>query len=390
MRIAYIIEDDFNEKRGLMNATLNRIKYLKKIADFEVDVIAIQQYYGLIARFFKRAAKIKKQDHILVDNIRIKIIWKTFSLVDYILVYKLHGRPLSNRYFYKNQASLFRYYDLLSVHSNGGGELAYYVKMNYSIPYVKSWYGSDIHSIPFISSYFKSITIKSLKNANVNFFVSKDLLEKSNRLLYTDNKEVLYVGVRDGFKRYTEDQRSYLKERYGVTNNKVIAFVGGLVDIKNPMILPDIFKKVFDTYSGGLDFWIIGSGKLKNNIQNKCSKTGIKVKFWGYVSDVDLPDLLNCVNVLVIPSFNEGLPLVTLEALACGANVVGTRVGGISESIGWENTYELDDAFVDNIASRILQMITTKVEQACPKSMSWNLSAIRESEVYKEIVSLRK
>ena len=76
-----------------------------------------------------------------------------------------------------------------------------------------------------------------------------------------------------------------------------------------------------------------------------------------------MQDLLNSIDVLVLPSINEGLPLITVEALACGANVVGSRVGGIPESIGEDNAFALGDSFVDAISDRIVEMLENSVVQ---------------------------
>ena len=87
---------------------------------------------------------------------------------------------------------------------------------------------------------------------------------------------------------------------------------------------------------------------------------------------------MNCIDVLVLPSLNEGLPLVCAEALRCGANVVGSASGGIPEVIGQKNTFLLGDSFVEEISDRIVTMLSSKVTQTIPEELDWSVTAAKE------------
>src|SRR5690606_18370193 len=116
--------------------------------------------------------------------------------------------------------------------------------------------------------------------------------------------------------------------------------------------LPEIFTKLY-LYSNKFVFWIVGNGILEQELKERLNKSGVPFKMFGNVDPNKIPELMNCFDVLVLPSFNEGLPLVTLEAITCGSNVVGSNVGGISEVIGNENVFNLDNNFICNITNRI-------------------------------------
>ena len=107
---------------------------------------------------------------------------------------------------------------------------------------------------------------------------------------------------------------------------------------------------------------------------------------FGKVEPESVPELMNCLDVLILPSLNEGLPLVTLEALACGVNVVGSNVGGISESRK-KNVFDLDDDFAQNISNRIIEIIENN-EKPKPLSeeFSWNKAIEKEVGMYKNIL----
>ena len=63
----------------------------------------------------------------------------------------------------------------------------------------------------------------------------------------------------------------------------------------------------------------------------KSSASGLPVQFLGRRNDV--PDLMAAFDVLVVPSINEGMGRVILEAGAAGVPVVATRVGGIPDIV---------------------------------------------------------
>lgn len=103
------------------------------------------------------------------------------------------------------------------------------------------------------------------------------------------------------------------------------------------------------------------------------------ISFLGNVEAEDMPALMNCVDVLVLPSLNEGLPLVCAEALKCGANVVGSDVGGIAEVIGHQNVVPHGPDFVSQFAQKVVSMLEARAEssddalsaQQLPPEISW-------------------
>jgi len=78
---------------------------------------------------------------------------------------------------------------------------------------------------------------------------------------------------------------------------------------------------------------IVGDGPLAAELHELASELGVadRVVFLGRVPSV--PPVLAAADVVVLPSFSEGMPLVVLEALALGRPVVASRVGGIPEVI---------------------------------------------------------
>lgn len=82
-----------------------------------------------------------------------------------------------------------------------------------------------------------------------------------------------------------------------------------------------------------VNFLVVGDGPLKEELQQEAIELGLqnRVTFAGHREDI--PDILATLDVFVLPSVTEGLPLTILEAMAAGKPVVATKVGGIPEAI---------------------------------------------------------
>ncbi|MCH7641537.1 glycosyltransferase family 4 protein, partial [Patescibacteria group bacterium] len=84
-------------------------------------------------------------------------------------------------------------------------------------------------------------------------------------------------------------------------------------------------------------FWIVGKAalKFKNLIKDQSRQLGIveKLKYWGYITDIEKFELLARAHVLINPSVHEGWGLVNIEANAVSTPVVGYNVHGMRDSV---------------------------------------------------------
>ena len=71
----------------------------------------------------------------------------------------------------------------------------------------------------------------------------------------------------------------------------------------------------------------------------------------------DIASLLRDTDVVVLPSENEGLALITFEAMAMGVPIVSTRVQGQDELVPPELLVEFDDDMVVNMADTIMRLL---------------------------------
>ena len=388
-KIAIISDGNIYNRKGQFNAVHNRIKYLKNIVDYDIDVFLLSTYDTLLSRLLRHSSNVPKIRSTEIDGIKYNIKWIKFSIIDYILFIKFKKNAIFKTRFLKKLSKEFSKYDLLSAHSYDSGMLAFITNQCYGTPYCVTWHGSDIHSLPNANKFARNDIKRIIENAKCNFFVSRKLLEQSNQITTKGTKIILYNGYNENFKKYAETTREQIKKELNVENKKVVGFVGNLIEIKNANLLPSIFHSIKKKYPESIAFWIIGDGHLRHSIEKTISddKT-INVKFLGNQPPESIPNFMNCLDVLVLPSKNEGLPLVTIEAIACGANVVGSNVGGISEVIGKDFCFELNDNFVNNIASKVVELLYQPQPQTLSNVFNWENTAIKENTIYKKILQI--
>ena len=106
-----------------------------------------------------------------------------------------------------------------------------------------------------------------------------------------------------------------------------VVFVGRLSAQKNPLLLVRALE--------GLDVELdmVGQGELRGEVEEEAARRGVPVTFHGNLPHEALPRVINEGAVFVLPSLYEGHPKTLLEAMACGAAVVGSAVPGIQEVI---------------------------------------------------------
>lgn len=98
----------------------------------------------------------------------------------------------------------------------------------------------------------------------------------------------------------------------------------------------------------------------KSKIESRLSELGNKAVVHGYVSGFKKEGLFKKADVLVLPSYHEGLPLVIMEALGAGCAIISTRVGAIPEILGDENALWASIGSSHELAKQISRLLTDK------------------------------
>ncbi len=386
-KIAVIINGDLSiNRQGQINSAINRVKHLKKLDVFDIDVFCVQEYdYGLL-RILRHQKKITPKTVQETDNVIVNVIYKKVLLSDWLCENVFKIRPLYSSWCFRKIAWRMKGYDLIVGHSIVGGVVGLKTHSLYGTPYCVIWHGSDIHTNPVSNRHTKELSQNVLLMASGNIFVSLSLLNTAIKVFRNvAAPHVSYNAPAEQFIKYNDEQKKELRKKCGVVGKKVVAFVGNLVPVKNVFTLPGIFKNV-GTKCEDVVFWVIGDGMHRQALMNKMEEAGVECKFWGNQQPEAMPDLMNCIDVLVLPSKNESFGMVLVEAISCGANAVGSNRGGIPEVIGNENCFELDGSFEEKISKRIVYMLNNQVLQMVNNDYNWNTTALIEERIYSEIL----
>ncbi|ASY20500.1 glycosyltransferase [Candidatus Planktophila vernalis] len=147
-----------------------------------------------------------------------------------------------------------------------------------------------------------------------------------------------YVVVHPGVIQPKEYLKNFAHEQLGLDfpeSNLVCGFFGRVTGIKRPDRFLELVQKSSQR-SLPISFFIAGEGDLSQSIRSQINDLNLPVKWLGWQADVGL--VMSALDVLVICSDNEGLPLSAIEAGYMSKLVIGTNVGSISEVISDEIT----------------------------------------------------
>ncbi|HBF70020.1 MAG TPA: glycosyltransferase family 4 protein [Thermotoga sp.] len=279
------------------------------------------------------------------------------------------------------------------IHAHGmylpapAGVVARKVSEIWNVPYVVTLHGSDVN-LNMARRDVRDIYLETLENAARCIFVSRALLEKAKSFGYSGQNATVIPNGYDPDVFKPMDKNTVIKE-LGIykEDTQYVGFVGNLIPIKRADKLPEIFRKIAKELPN-TRFLIVGNGVLRDKILKEME--GLDVIFAGRVPQVEVAKYMNAMNVMVLPSRNEGWPCVVLEAQACGTCVVGSSNGGIPEAIGFdEYVVEEGENFEERFARKVVDVLKSGydrnrlIERA--KGFTWEEIVKREIKIYDQV-----
>lgn len=195
---------------------------------------------------------------------------------------------------------------------------------------------------------------------------------------------------------FPENEKRAFRQSFASESQKIVLYVGRLVNEKGVQVLIDAAPKVIHQYPE-TQFLIVGTGYFMETLKAQAAYSGIEqnVRFLGYVADADLLKLYQISDAVAIPSLYEPFGIVALEGMAAGTPVVVSDVGGLrdfvehgqngittyagnSDSLAWGILQVLRDA---GLAHHLINTATKAVEEV----YNWKMITKKTRETYEKV-----
>lgn len=192
-----------------------------------------------------------------------------------------------------------------------------------------------------------------------------------------------------------KSETAAVKRKFNLKDDFIL-FVGTIEPRKNLLTLVQALEKIFAHSAFRPQLVIVGKkGWLSEDLFSYIERSAVKeqILFTGYVSDDELRALYSACGVFVYPSLYEGFGLPPLEAMACGAPVVASRISSLVEVVGGAavlvppkepHSFASEIVKIFENEARRKQLSKQGVDRAA--QFSWRRTALSTLDVYRQLI----
>jgi len=153
------------------------------------------------------------------------------------------------------------------------------------------------------------------------------------------------------------------QSQIGNVSELVMLFLGRIGERKGVFDLLAVLAKNAEAWRNKIKVVIGGDGEIERLLsfvkENKLEEI---VEYAGWVDGKKKQDLLSRCDILILPSYNEGLPICVLEAMSYGKAIIATSVGGIPEVVkNGENGFLIAPGDKESLEKGICNLINNKI-----------------------------
>lgn len=227
-----------------------------------------------------------------------------------------------------------------------------------------------------ISGFFHKVNRKKIELYATDFWACSKAAGEyfyPSNIMDSDRFKTIPNAIDVGQFCFNNTIRERVRAELGISDQLVIGFVGRLHPQKNPFFLLDIFKEIH-TANPHTVLVMVGDGELRPAVQSKIKELRLDENVMLLGQRNDITQLMQAMDIFVLPSIFEGLGIVLIEAQACGlpcytsANVVPgeAKVTDLLHYVGLDKT-------ASDWSKKILQNGT------CQDRMKYNSVVLRSS-----------
>lgn len=125
---------------------------------------------------------------------------------------------------------------------------------------------------------------------------------------------------------------SRFADQIGTGDRIVVGTVGRLSVEKGASVLIEAASQICPDFPRAL-FVVVGDGPQRSSLEARVRELGMPGQFLFAGERNDVDQIYRSLDVYVLPSFQEGMPMALLEAMAAGLPVVATKVGGVPDLV---------------------------------------------------------
>jgi glycosyltransferase involved in cell wall biosynthesis len=213
------------------------------------------------------------------------------------------------------------------IHTHGYKENFYAILANCSLPKIATnhlWKGKSLKS-----RYYCLLDTFLIRFCDKIVGVSDEIVEHMNGLGIKNTYKVSN-GI-DIEKFVSIPKNRELQNKYNINDDDfVLGMISSLSLEKNHKVVLEAIKLI---ENDTIKLIIVGDGPLRIELENRVSCLGLKERVIFAGQQINIDEHLSLIDIFLLPSLTEGLPMALLEAMSCGKAIIASSVGEVPKVV---------------------------------------------------------